>query len=298
MWPIYVAAWSGTLGAPTVTAMSSPLLPPAPPPGWYPADEQGDTLRWWDGAVWTGRTAGLPPPPEPFPTLPWQVAAGAVVALAAPLVASKWILRSTLSWRLPIAAYIVLLAVVAYGPSLAWWRAASRRYGSGNARADVGFTFVKADLGWGPLTWLACFGAQIVVAVIVVALHLPTTGNTESIRENRTLAAFVVPMVVLTVVVAPLVEEIVFRGLILRGLASRLGTAATIIGQAVLFGAAHFDPERGAGNIGLVLVLSAVGGMLGGAAVLKRRLGPGIIAHAIINSIAMAVALSGWNPSQ
>ncbi|MCB0957720.1 MAG: DUF2510 domain-containing protein, partial [Ilumatobacter sp.] len=48
--------------------MSSPLLPPAPPPGWYPADEQGDTLQWWDGAGWTGHTAGRPAPPEPFPT--------------------------------------------------------------------------------------------------------------------------------------------------------------------------------------------------------------------------------------
>jgi hypothetical protein len=34
--------------------------------------------------------------------------------------------------------------------------------------------------------------------------------------------------------------------------------------------------------------------VLGGAAFLIRRIGPTMIAHAILNGIAMALALSGW----
>ena len=61
--------------------------------------------------------------------------------------------------------------------------------------------------------------------------------------------------------------------------------------QGVLFGLAHVDPARGAGNIGLVLVLAAVGVAFGGAAYLLRRIGPTIIAHAIFNGVVMAVVL-------
>ncbi len=61
--------------------------------------------------------------------------------------------------------------------------------------------------------------------------------------------------------------------------------------QGVLFGVVHYDPARGAGNIGLMMILGAAGVVLGGACYLLRRLAPSMIAHAIINSIAMTVAL-------
>ena len=61
--------------------------------------------------------------------------------------------------------------------------------------------------------------------------------------------------------------------------------------QGVLFGLPHIDPAYGAGNIGLVLVLAAVGVAFGAAAYLLRRIGPTIIAHAIFNAVVMAVVL-------
>ena len=100
-----------------------------------------------------------------------------------------------------------------------------------------------------------------------------------------------VSLLVLAVVAAPIAEEIVFRGVVLRGLLSRNGAVAAVGLQGVLFGLAHFDPVRGTGNIGLILVLSSVGCVLGGAAYLIRRIAPTMIAHAILNAIAMAIAL-------
>ncbi len=62
--------------------------------------------------------------------------------------------------------------------------------------------------------------------------------------------------------------------------------------QGLLFGAVHVDPVRGMGNIGLVLVLSAVGIVFGGAAYLLRRIGPTILAHAILNAVVMVIVLT------
>jgi len=85
----------------------------------------------------------------------------------------------------------------------------------------------------------------------------------------------------------------VFRGVVLRGLRSRLPVILAIIVQGVLFGAAHFDPVRGSGNVGLVMVLSGVGFAFGGAAVLLRRIGPTIVGHAIFNAAVLIIVLSG-----
>jgi hypothetical protein len=66
-----------------------------------------------------------------------------------------------------------------------------------------------------------------------------------------------------------------------------------ILLQGVLFGVAHVDPVRGAGNAGLAIILTGVGIAFGGAAYLLRRIGPTVVAHAIFNGIVMAIVLTG-----
>jgi membrane protease YdiL (CAAX protease family) len=224
------------------------------------------------------------------------VAVGALLSIAVPLVCSRVVLRSLADQRWPVAVYVVLAAVLAYGPPVAFWRYASRRWGSGDAGDDVGFQVRWADLGWGPLTWAACLAAEVVMALVIKIAHVPFQTNTESIGDLRDNRGYVIAMLVLAVVAAPIVEEIVFRGLVLRGLLSRWPVAVAVGVQGLLFGAAHFAPERGVRNVGLVLVLGSVGVVLGASAYMLRRLGPSMIAHAILNAVAMAVVLSGWNP--
>jgi hypothetical protein len=252
--------------------------------------------RYWDGVQWTANLAEPMASPVPHPTLPFPVAIGAIVSLAVPLVASRWILRPFAHHDWPIAVYVVVAGLLAYGPPLAFWRYASRRWGSGSPAADVGLQVRGVDFGWGPLTWMACLAAQTLVAALILALHVPFQSNTESLRALRDDRGFVIAMLVLSVVVAPLVEEVVFRGLVLRGFLSRWPVVAAVGVQGVLFGMAHFSPERGLRNIGLLILLSVVGVVLGSSAYLVRRLAPTIIAHALINGVAMAVVLSGWSP--
>lgn len=93
------------------------------PPGWFPDPWQPAGLRYWDGTQWTPNAAM--PPKQPHPTLPFQVAVGALLSMALPLVASRFVLRGLVGQRWPIAVYVVLVAVIAYGPPLVFWRVAS-----------------------------------------------------------------------------------------------------------------------------------------------------------------------------
>ena len=104
-------------------------------------------------------------------------------------------------------------------------------------------------------------------------MKIPFTSNIREVSDLHTDRGYVVSLLVLAVVAAPICEEIVFRGVMLRGLLSRNGAVVAVGVQGVLFGLAHFDPIRGTGNIGLILVLASVGCVLGGAAYLIRRIG-------------------------
>ncbi len=277
------------------------MLPPPPPPppivrvaaGWYPDPSGAPALRWWDGTGWTGHVADDHRPAEvpPMPSFPLVAAVGAALVIVASLAGSRLVLDLLSSQRLPILAYAAISAVLGYGPMVAycWWVA--RRFGSGRPLDDLGLRWRPVDLGWGPVIWLSAYAAQITVAIVLTVVGVPFASNTESIRELKGERGVLIALAITAVVVAPLVEELIFRGVLLRGLSSRLPIAWAIVVQGLLFGSAHVDPSRGAGNIGLALVLSTVGVVFGGGAYLLRRIGPTIIAHALMNSVVLAVLL-------
>lgn len=239
-------------------------------------------------------TPVLRPPRPPHPTLPPAVAVGAVVLTAVPLITSGWFVRWLDGFSLPVPAHVAIAVGFTYGPALLWWWLASGWLGTGHRRNDAGVIVRVADLWWGPLTWLACFVAQAVVGQIVLSSGIPFESNVDDLGSGRSETQFVVTLIVLTVVIAPIAEEIVFRGLLMRGLLRVMPVGPALALQGVLFGVAHVDPARGAGNVGLAILLSAVGVVLGGAAYMHRRLAPAMIAHAILNAIAVSLAL--WGP--
>ena len=91
----------------------------------------------------------------------------------------------------------------------------------------------------------------------------------------------------LTVMVVPVVEELFFRGLVLRsllrltkGAGPRLGVVLAVVTTGVIFGLAHFEALE-------LLGLAAFGVVLSAMAVRFRRLGPSIFAHATFNFLAI-----------
>ncbi len=235
----------------------------------------------------------LAPPREPHSTLPWQAGVGALAVLTVSLLVSKYSLDWLVEYEWPIAVYVAYTVAIGYGPSVAWWVYASRRWGSGRLIDDVGARPRWADVGWAPVIWVAALGAQIVFAAFVIGLDLPFSNNTEEIDSLAADRSYAVAIVIAAVVAAPIVEEIVFRGLVMRSMLDVMPALPAVALQGVLFGVAHVDPVRGAGNIGLAIVLSGVGIAFGGAAYLLRRIGPTVFAHAIFNGAVMVLLLSG-----
>ncbi|MDQ4096753.1 MAG: CPBP family intramembrane metalloprotease, partial [Actinomycetota bacterium] len=88
---------------------------------------------------------------------------------------------------------------------------------------------------------------------------------------------------------APVVEELFFRGLLLRSLTSAWGTAWAITAQAVLFGLAHFSPLLGLVNLSVVTVITAAGVVFGITA-WWRRIGTSVVAHGAFNLVAVVAA--------
>jgi membrane protease YdiL (CAAX protease family) len=85
---------------------------------------------------------------------------------------------------------------------------------------------------------------------------------------------------ILLVVGAPVVEEIFYRGLLLRSLTRYLSPTLAVVVCGIAFGAAHFNLVTLAGLGGFGVVLAFLANRYG-------RLGPGILAHSAFNLVAV-----------
>jgi membrane protease YdiL (CAAX protease family) len=86
-------------------------------------------------------------------------------------------------------------------------------------------------------------------------------------------------------VVGPLVEELLFRGGIFRGVLSRNGPVRTVFGIAVFFALAHREPRD--------FLPDFIGGLaMGYARLLSGSLWPAVLLHAAFNTTAVLLAFA------
>ena len=271
-----------------------------PAAGWYPDPWGTAPLRWWDGEAWAAAVsqhgADAPPPPRPPPEGPPSIdaratgmAIGAYFA-AGVLAAVVFILVRGVTDE----AAVVLIAAqgALYGTMLMACARAVTRYGTGSWRRDLGFGVQLPDV----LTGLGTFLVGGIVANLVasaVASDPDLQGSsTDTLLEADASWPFLVTVVFVVVVAAPIVEELFFRGLLLRALASRLPPLPANLVQGTLFALAHVDPSLGWRNLDTVLRVGVLGLAFGYIAQERRRLGPGMVAHAVTNTIAVVVNLA------
>jgi membrane protease YdiL (CAAX protease family) len=169
---------------------------------------------------------------------------------------------------------------------------ASRRSGTGDVRRDMGLSFRAVDFVVGPLVG---FGSQL---LLLPLLYLPLehviphlSQRLEQPAKHLTggfPGADLAVIAVLTVVVVPIVEETVFRGLFLRGslrafagVGRLAGPALATVSTGVVFALAHFEALQFLGLAVFGVVLSVIAYRVG-------RLGPCITAHAAFNLVAVA----------
>ncbi len=151
---------------------------------------------------------------------------------------------------------------------------------------ELGARIRSADV---PLGLVVGIGLQLVVLPLlyVPILEFVDADPSEAAEELVSIVDGPVDallMVLVVAVMAPLVEELFYRGLVLGALLQRLPVAAAVIVQAVVFAGAHLQLVQFPG----LLVVGLVCGYL---RIRYDRLGPAWAAHFGFNAITLAVLL-------
>lgn len=112
------------------------------------------------------------------------------------------------------------------------------------------------------LLGIACFIVLPFVWPYISALIKQFIGSWPDDRFDQPLSGLILALALfVTIIVGPLVEELLFRGFMYRGLESSLGTVATVLITGVTFGLVHalygygWDHVAGSAFFGLVLGL-------------------------------------------
>jgi membrane protease YdiL (CAAX protease family) len=151
---------------------------------------------------------------------------------------------------------------------------------------DFGFRFEPRDI----------FGvvAGLLTQYAALLLYLPllwfTSVSADEISKpardltDKASGGGVILLVLIVVIAAPIVEELFFRGLVLRSLERRYGTRWAIVGSAAIFGAAHLEPLQFPALFLFGLVAAVLVTRTG-------RLAPAMFAHVAFNGIAVLTLL-------
>lgn len=168
----------------------------------------------------------------------------------------------------------------------------SRYRGTRSLRDDVGLAFrwpFDAAVGV-----VAGVGTQL---VLIPLLYLPFEQADPSLRHRLEAPAKtdtagvhgtwqIAVLILFLAVGAPIVEELFFRGLLLRSLARWVGPVGGVIGSALVFGLAHFELLQLPALILFGLILATLAQRTG-------RLGPGMVAHAAFNAVTVVSLVLG-----
>ena len=138
------------------------------------------------------------------------------------------------------------------------------------------FTVNVIGLGCGLL--IGGYAIIIVHNVLLSVLHINTQGD--QISEIFKQLKSPVWLFLVGAVIAPLVEEIFFRGFLFQGFRQRYGWMPAIFLSSAIFGAAHLDPVSFIPTFVLGCILAYMYHR-------SNSLWPGILFHAAINSVSL-----------
>lgn len=103
------------------------------------------------------------------------------------------------------------------------------------------------------------------------------------IANMQTLPAKVL-LFVLICIVAPLVEELIFRGFVYAGLRRRMNVSAAVLASAVIFALMHTNPQG-------ILPITLIGIVLASLYERNRSIVPSVICHALNNTLVFFIMI-------
>jgi membrane protease YdiL (CAAX protease family) len=155
-------------------------------------------------------------------------------------------------------------------------------------RRDFGFVVRSRDWWW-VLAGIGLFVVAVTVVLPITLLADETQGAVENL-EDATGAKLVV-FALLAAVVAPVCEELLFRGVLLRSLRRRLVPVAAIGVQALVFALAHPLLSPSLGDLAVVPALFLMGAVSGVVAEARGDLSPSILLHVGFNLVTTVAAV-------
>lgn len=189
---------------------------------------------------------------------------------------------------------VVMLSIAGQftGHLLALWLLARDRN-----RPDLGFLVRGRDFLYLPLGALG----QVVLAILFAPLANRLLPDTETAQEIGDVIASVestallTVIIVVTVVLAPIVEELMFRGVLLRAMGDRNPRAIMLV-TGIVFASFHLvglDPNTFLQAAAVVFPqLVIVGVALAWVTFRDQRLGPAIMLHSGFNLVAAIAILA------
>lgn len=216
----------------------------------------------------------------PDAVIAWIVGIVAAVVAAVPFINADGRIRDDQE----VVATLVLLAVqnIAIIGTLV---AVSRWKGLGSLRRDFGFAFEPLDLAW----VLVGIGLAVAAGILVLPITelAGVDDSTQDVVQTFERSAGVLEKVgvaVGVVLIAPVAEELLFRGVLLRGLLRRVSPLAAVAAAAVIFAVVHVLGDLGTGYyVPAFLLLGLVSGW---RALATGRVGQSVCLHAGFNLLA------------
>ncbi|MCU1458563.1 MAG: putative metal-dependent rane protease [Actinomycetia bacterium] len=215
----------------------------------------------------------------------WVVAAFVSVIATVPFTSQNAKGNTVVSANGVVVSIIVqAVAIVGICWAVAQWK------GRGSLRADFGLTLRARDAGW--------LGAGVVAAIVAGLISQPLVdllngGHTvqevtKQLQDSKGLTLFLFALAV--VVAAPVAEELLFRGLLLRSLLRRFTPAVAIVISALVFGLVHIlgDP----GSYPALPALTALGILNAVLAYRSGSLSRSIFVHAGFNLLQVLAVIA------
>jgi len=192
------------------------------------------------------------------------------------------------AWRWPAYAALTESMMVAAAIAAVW---ASRTHPA-DAPASLGLARPRLHHPVsGILGFLASFWVLTALAVSIFWLWSRAAGEPpptqQVLREMPAMGAGPrLTMAAIAVLVAPLAEEMLFRGVLFAAMRARFGFWAAALASSLVFGVVHLAPAQ-------LLPLAALGMVLAWMYERTGSLWPSVVAHTVQNAYVMAMMYSG-----
>jgi membrane protease YdiL (CAAX protease family)/uncharacterized RDD family membrane protein YckC len=261
----------GSAAARSGAAVPSP--PPPPPPGepGRPNEKRPGIRGRLPAITWSLRDTV------------WGLVAGLILAVISPIVVVPFDPGLDSDWALLAAQGIfgLCLLAVPLGSASGW--STSRL---GEARVRLGRrSFPLQGLGWTLLVLFVYYVLAGLFAEFVLDPEQDDIADELGLGDDNLLIAVVA--VALIAVLAPIAEEMFFRGFVFSGLRSRMTLWPAAVISGLVFGLVHAPT-----GITTVIPLAVLGVALAWLYDRTGSLWPPILAHAINNGIALAYLAS------